>query len=233
MVSSRSRTISKKRRRTSFGANKSGVYASSAPRGFSAVPSSEVKFLDTSIADVSTTQAGVILNSGSINVIPQGVTESERVGRKCVVRSIHIKGKVRLGVTATSSEACNLYRIIVYQDKQCNKATAAITDLLQTADILSFRNLENSGRFNFLYDKTRAINASAGAGNGTTNTFAETFHYFSFNKKCNIPLEFTNTASTGAIGTITSNNLGMAIFCQDTAVAPVCQFEVRIRFSDK
>lgn len=194
--------------------------------------SKETKFLDTSIGDTATTVTGVILNSGTINVIPQGVTESSRVGRKCTLTSIHIKGKVRLGVTATSSEACNLYRIIVYQDKQANGATAAVSDILETTDILSFRNLENTGRFVIHYDETKAINANAGAGNGTTNTFSETMHFFRFNKKCNIPLEFDNSASTGAIGTIRSNNLGMLILCQDAAVAPVCQFEVRVRFSD-
>ncbi len=199
-----------------------------------AAPGGELKFLDTAIGDTSLTTSGVILNSGSINVIPQDVTESSRVGRKCLVKGIYIKAKLRCSVTATSSEATNLYRIVVYQDKQCNGATATVAQLLQTADILSFRNLENTNRFKFWYDKTRSWAAQAGAGNGTTNTFAESMKYISINLPMpeGVPLEYDNTASTGAIATIRSNNFGIMVICQDSDIAGVIQLQVRVRFSD-
>lgn len=225
MVSSRSRTISKKRRRTSFGANKRGVYASAAPAYF-AVPTGEMKFVDTTFASAATTTAGAITNS-SLNVIPQDNTESGRIGRKCVIKRVQLQGKLQLPASSTLNTSSDIVRIIVYQDKQTNGAAATVALLLEAANIFSFRNLENSGRFNILMDKKMTINAQGATG---TSSSAATKPW-SLYKSCNIPIEFDASASTGVITTMRSNNVGVMVISDDGRAQ--IEYRARVRFSDQ
>ncbi len=74
-----------KRRRTFVpGQNRtSGFY------GRFAKGSGELKFIDLDVNDVVVAQGGTIQTSGTINVISQGTTESERIRRKCTIRKMH------------------------------------------------------------------------------------------------------------------------------------------------
>ncbi len=188
----------------------------------------EKKFHDIDVDDATVAAAGAILNSGSINLIPQGTTEITRIGRKAVLRSINWRYEVFQTAGTSLSTASDVCRIILYLDKQCNGVTAAITDIIETADFQSFRNLANSGRFKILMDKNVIMNLPSAAGNGTANDTAHYSRIGSFYKKCNIPLEFSST--TGAITEIRSNNLGVLLI----TLAGNCGFhsKVRLRFTD-
>ncbi len=124
----------------------------------------------------------------------------------------HINGRISLVLPSagTLNESSDLFRVMLYVDKQANGATVVNTDLIEDEnDVMSFRKLENIGRFTILYDKFHTLNAPAGSGNGTA---ADSFIYqkfFTINKKVNIPLEFSSTA--GAITEIRSNNIGLAV----------------------
>ncbi len=202
-------------------------------RGRRAVANGEKKFLDTVKADTALTVAGVIFDD-SLNHIAQGVTESERLGRKVVIHSLHLKGKVSSVAVTTIGDTGNRYRILIYQDKQANGATAAVTDVLETATIDSFRNLSNIGRFRVLYDKTKNlilpayVQTAAGTFSSTRNSYQQ-----SVNVRLNIPIEFDNTFVDGRIGTIRSNNIGILGLCDDDTAAPVFGYVVRIRFTDQ
>ncbi len=188
----------------------------------------EQKFFDTTRADTAMASAGAIANA-SLVLIPQGVTESTRVGRKCVLRRLMFKGQL-IQPTGTNLAASGAKgRVIVYQDKQTNGATAAVTDILDTASVNSFRNLANSGRFKILYDKTFNMSNRASSGDGTTSDVAEWMHPWEFYKECNIPLQYDNT--TGAITELTTNNIGVLTIANEgaTTFGYVC----RVRFSDK
>lgn len=193
---------------------------------------SELKFHDVTVADTTIIVTGQIQNAGTVNVIPQGVTESQRVGRKCTIKSIAWNIQVVLpeqdaGATPLDGD---ILRIILYLDKQCNGATATVTDILETAEWHSHYNLANQNRFRFLMDKSIAINyasmASDGAGVVSQATVKK---YVSFFKSCNIPIEFSST--TGAIGEIRSNNLGVLLIT-DTDNAQLGS-RMRLRFSDQ
>lgn len=229
MVSSRSRSISKKRRRASFGANKKGmVVLRSAPRSFR-MASSELKFFDTTLSNTNVTTSGVISNS-SLCLIPQGTGESTRIGRKCVVKSLHLKGMVTLRQSSNGSQCADRFRMIVYQDKQANGLTAGVTDILETATLDSFRNLSNVGRFNVLSDKVFAMNPSAAEGNAAVN-ICERIYNLSLNKTCNIPLEFSGI--TGALTELRSNNIGVLVIASETVInVSQVRYTVRVRYSD-
>lgn len=190
----------------------------------------ELKFFDTTeVATVSGT-AGVI-HDASLNLIPQGVTESTRVGRKCTIRAIHLKGILKNQSTAVVAEAENTLRVIVYLDKQANGATAAVTDILETAAVDSFRNLANSGRFSILLDKKVHLNSGAVFGGTAAPASSGSLRDLALHKKCSIPIEFNG--ATGAIGEIRSNNLGvLSVVEQASATPPTVQYICRVRFSD-
>jgi hypothetical protein len=191
----------------------------------------EMKFHDVDVDDAAVATNGSILNSGSVNLIAQGVTESTRVGRKAVIRSINWRWNLKKAATTAGSNASESVRLILYLDKQCNGATAAVTDILESDNYQSFNNLANKGRFKILMDKEITMNCMAGGGDGTTEDYGSVERNGSYFKKCMIPLEFSST--TGALTEIRSNNLGVLILSKNgTSTAPVFDSKMRLRFTD-
>ncbi len=189
----------------------------------------ELKFHDVAVDDAVVPTAGAILDS--INLIPQGVTEKTRVGRKCVIRSINWRFNYSLPAQADQADigTGETIRIIMFLDKQCNGATATVLGILETADYQSFNNLANKGRFRTLMDRTYPLNRINSVTDGASTSSSALLTYCdTFFKKVNIPIEFDNT--TGAITEIRSNNVGVLFITQ----AGVAGFNsnVRVRFSD-
>ncbi len=197
-----------------------GFYGRYAPAG------NELKFHDVDQDDAALAATGTV--STSWNLIPQGVTESQRVGRKCTIKSINWKGALNLPSTTDFDNSSDVARIMLVLDKQANGATPAVTDILESADFQSFNNLANSMRFVKLYDHTFTLKAHAGQGNGTAFETAEDTKVFAMYKSCNIPLEFSST--TGAITEIRSYNLIMLTISQSGLCG--LNSKVRLRFSD-
>ncbi len=188
---------------------------------------SELKFHDVDLDDASISQAAQI--TASINLIPQGVTEVQRIGRKCTIRSINWRFDLEKQKVTAGDNTFETVRIILYLDKQANGATATVAQILETDDYQAFNNLSNKARFRTLMDRTYDLMNSSGGGDGTTEDYGATILHDSFYKKVNIPIEFDNTA--GALTEIRSNNLGVLIISKVGAfVAFTSKF--RLRFSD-
>lgn len=197
----------------------------------------EKKFLDTTLSTTAITSTGIILNSGTLNVIPQGDTQSERNGRKCTVTNIVAHFNIKLPFDAAGTDLDDMHnkvRIILYQDMQCNKATATVAQILQATNVNSFRNLEYIDRFKLLHDKMYVSNPKAISLDVAGTGFAHPSQIVSvkINKKVRIPLTFDSTATTGAIGTITSNNIGMLAIATNSDPLSFLDGIVRIRFVD-
>ncbi len=189
----------------------------------------ELKFHDVDLDDAVVAQAGGL--TATINIIAQGTTESERIGRKCTIRQVHWRYRLALPTqdaiaTPASSDTC---RVILYQDKQCNGATAAITDVLESADIHSFRNLANSGRFVILMDKMHTLTYQ-GLSSDAANVMnqGQVVREFTYNKTCSIPIEYNSTV--GVITEIRSNNLGVLLISSSGVIGLNSKF--RLRYSD-
>ena len=186
----------------------------------------ELKFHDLDIDDAVVAANGTIAED-SVVAIAQGVTETDRLGRKCVVKNINWRFDLRLPVRATATGGLSdVVRVILYHDKQANGATAAITDILESDDYQSFNNLANKARFRTLMDRTYNLDAPGGQGDGAVNDSNEMILSDSFYKRVNIPLEFS--AGTGAITELRSSNIGVLLLSK----AGLCDFEskMRIRF---
>lgn len=185
----------------------------------------ELKFFDTSLAftfDIT----GEVPATGQLTLIPQGVTESTRVGRMCTVRSIYIRASV-VDAPAAAAVAATSVVLYIVLDKQCNGAAAAVTDVLTSGDMWDAQmNLSNSNRFRILGKWTHNFNATA----GVTTAYNSTRHLMEKYIACNIPIEFSGT--DGTLGTIRSNNIfllaGSAGGDDTCTVDGTC----RLRFSD-
>ncbi len=191
-----------------------------------AAPRAESKFHDVTIIIPLAPFASFILTP--LLTIPQGTIESERIGRKITITSVHMYATLTLNPNTNLQTSSELYRVIMFQDKQANGAMPVVLDLMEANNVQSFRNLANSGRFIFLYDEFHTMNANAGAGNGTSNTSLNMFSpHIEFHKECNIPIEYDNQETTGLIATIRSNNIGILLM---TFTGDLGGFDTRLRF---
>lgn len=217
----RPRTNYKRRRFTPGRDRSSGFY------GRFSGKSTELKFFDTTITDAEVSNGGTIFPSW--NLIPQGVTESQRVGRKCTIRRIGFRYTTGLPAitNAQNSVEGETVRVIVFLDRQANGTAATVTDILETAQYNSFNNLANSSRFRIMYDKRHDMNyfntqTSGGQDIDGTNISG------SFFANVNLPIEFSST--TGVIGEIRSNNIGLLLISDSQQ--GYLEGRVRVRFSD-
>lgn len=179
---------------------------------------SELKFHDLDVTDAVIAAGGVV--TPSINLIAEGTTESSRLGRKCTIKNIGWKYRLTLPSTATETAMVDTVRIIIYLDKQANGAAAATTDVLETASFQSFNNLSNSSRFVTLMDRVHTLNSTS-----QDAASAEVNENYTFYKKCNIPLEFSNTS--GVIGEVRSNNIGILMVCSGGFIGIASKMRVR------
>lgn len=190
----------------------------------------EKKFHDVTSGS---TLAATWTASTSQNLVAQGVTEVQRVGRKMVIKDIHCQGQFSLAaqndVAAPSSGA--KVRAMLIWDKQANGANATTADVLEdNTDINTFHNLANKGRFVTLYSFVDTLQLTAGSGTGVTGDFSGEIKSFSYHKKVNIPIEYDST--TGAITEIKSNNLFWLFGTTQTASLTNVGIKTRLRFTD-
>lgn len=166
---------------------------------------SELKFLDRVIPAITISAPGDILNILPL-LIPENTTPSGRIGRKLVVKSIAFR--IHINLDSNNNAVHDIVRIICLIDKQCNGAQPALAEIFQTVNTAtSFYNLQNSGRFEILFNRYYQLFAKSGAGNGSTNVFGEDEKLCMGYFKLNLPIEYN--AATGAITEIKSNNIVM------------------------
>jgi len=186
----------------------------------------EEKFVDTTVAAGNPAAAGTILSS-SLNVIPQNDTLNGRDGRKCVVRKLDFRGRTLLASQGSLGAAHDMVRYILYKDKQCNGATATVTNILSTASFYSHYNKEEEDRFTILRDFTVNLQPPAGYLAAATANYEKPFRISCW---VNDEVTFDSTATTGALATCRSNNFGLlAIGLQGNAT---CDYVCRTLFKE-
>lgn len=101
----------------------------------------ELKFYDVEFTG-NLNGAGVVM--GSMNGILQGVSESERIGKRITIKRVKVEGYL----TADYSKYENISKITLVLDKQANGALPAYLDVYDNiSSINSFENIANSSRF--------------------------------------------------------------------------------------
>ncbi len=214
---------------------RAGFYGRYPGAGRRAAGGVELKFhdidWDEAVADMS---AGVISNTSSLVLIGQGITESTRIGRKAIIKSIGWRGQLQLA-SAANAQAPHSVRLLLVMDTQCNGAAPAVSGtngLFASADFQSFNTLVNKGRFRVLMDKTYTMNCLSAMGNGTANDTNAVNRNFTFFKRCNIPIEYSGTAAPSVITELRTNNIyGVMITSQASSTVSL-DSKFRFRFAD-
>lgn len=201
----------------------------------------ENKFLDSELTSTALSVAWTVLNPtatgcvDSLSVPAQGDGFENRDGRKYQINSIHIRGRyARANIEAQPGPIGNArVRCVVYLDKQTNAAEAAGTDIMDAGgndDLFAFRNLQNSTRFDILYDKEytlRPQNVNEGAANSFTGVGYN--QSFKFNKTFAKPIVVNCVGTTANVTSVSDNNIGIAFISDDTNVT--VSYQCRVRFS--
>ncbi len=164
----------------------------------------EKKFFDTDVNDAVVSATMTINN---LTIVPEGNGESARIGRKMTIKSVHIRGEIKLPAATSGTNTSDTIILMLVQDKQTNGAQFASTQLIDTDEFKSFNNLANAKRFRILWKDQFPMKNSGAATTGAAHVFAEDMKSILVNKTCNIDMEYDNSANTGAIETVRSNNL--------------------------
>jgi len=224
------RTVYNRRIRQNGFIRRAGFYRES--NGFTLQHKQELKFLDSAIFADPILTTGTIFES--LNNVSQGTGENQRIGRNIMIKKIMIQGQIHLSLQTLLQNSHDVVRIIVYLDKQANGTPAVVSDILETANMNSFRNLANSKRFTFLTDKKTTLNSMSSVTGNEIPPVPQTFATMAVIKQwqvfinANIPIEFDST--TGATSEIRSNNIGVLVISRDPSRTRF-NFTVRIRFT--
>lgn len=201
--------------------------------GTTAAPSRpELKFLaQSTVNEALIVAGGASLIFQSLNDIPQGVSETERVGIKVTIKSIQLSGSllklssVGAGAAATS----NRVRMLLVWDKQTNGDIANTNEIIDPV-VDGMRDIASYSRFVVLKSWLITLAATAGAGDGAANDFGEVQRAFKFYKRCSIPIRFDGTQ--GVITELATNNLLFMAYKEDTVPLVNITMRARVRYSD-
>ncbi len=185
-----------------------GYYGRYNKVGYGGSRGKERKFRDFIYDDalVSTTWVVMPTASETILKIPQGTGESQRIGRKILVKSLTSMFHCFIPTTSGALGLHDNITIKLILDTQANGAVPPSADVVETAtEIKTFNNLANSGRFKTLWTRKLNLQHQAGAGNGSTNVWGGQAVDFTVHQRLNMPVEYDGT--TGVITEIQSNNL--------------------------
>lgn len=160
----------------------------------------EVKWFDTAISFL-VDATGEVPATGQLALIAQGAGENQRIGRKCVIRSIQFRAYL-VFTPGASAQASDISHIYIVQDTQANGAAAVVGDVFTGNNLATaLRFMDNGQRFRILKHFRHVWNPSA----GVTTAFNLQAKEIDFFKKCNIPMVYNG--ATGAITEIQSNNI--------------------------
>jgi len=185
---------------------------------------SAANFVDTALTAYNGNTTGSI---AQLNIVPRGASQSERVGKKIMMKSLQIRGLVQSDAAATLTQSAWM---IVY-DRRPGGALPFVTDILNTISPNSFLNDAASARFKILY---RWSNVSLGnAGALTTDSTAYNIDLYLKIKGKSRYTTYANLG-TGAIGDVDQGALYLVTVGASVAGASdaVIQLGFRLRYYD-
>lgn len=152
---------------------------------------SELKHIDTNLAGAVAAAGGIQV----LNDVSQGTSTTSRVGNQLYNVKLNIRGHVVLAAT----QAGDLFRYIIFKDKQTDGSAPAVLDILETANVDANYNLDKVGsRFVILADRYVPIQQAAA-------TVTTPYVPFALYKKLNFVTYYTGNA--GTVSDISTNGL--------------------------
>lgn len=206
----------------------------------------ERKFLDTYASNL-TVNAPTDCSSGEmqpeggctgcLSAPAQGDGESNRDGRKILIKSCWVEGLITSSVLHDQADVAPAATIFIalVGDCQTNGATIVseqvFTNPNDTAATNAFplRNLEYSSRYRVLAHKTIQMGPPFSGTDGTnTLSLGCNPRRFTLAWKGNVPVNFTNT--TADVANVADNSLHIIAFATNTNYVPLISYNARVRF---
>ncbi len=164
------------------------------------------KFIDLAVGIIPTAN---LAQTTQLFTIPQGNNEGEREGMNIKLTRMHFKFQINLPSTTTVADSTDMLRMILWKDKQTNRAIPSGVSTILTTSTNGINHHYNMDRLTsrnvVLWDRTFTLNSSSGAG--STTTYAPITRFVELKKNMNIPIKYNNSVTTGAIASIESNNV--------------------------
>lgn len=198
----------------------------------------ELKFRNTEVTDdaFTTTWTAMDPTGNCLTAIEQGSSEKQRSGRKAWLTSLQIRGEIHVPQSegATNPHEHQHFRLILVLDRQTNGAALTATTVMEPVganNLFSFPQLESTGRYKILWDRTFTINPWQ-MNEGAINLYARNgtkvlFKLFrSFNPP--IPIQHTTSADPPTVGEVVDNSIHLMGL--GTTTSGLLSYHCRIRF---
>lgn len=165
-------------------------------------------------------------NAGTIRaltLIAQGDTSLDREGLQIRLQSINIRG-FAIGNLNAGASIVRL-RLILFQDMEQHGTIAAVTDVLETADVLAFKEHDSKPRFKILWDRLYDLTAQ---GDSTNPVYKIRYVKYYKRLKGRKAWFSTSAATQAAQG---KGNIYMLLIGDQATDYPTIDVNCRIRFT--
>ncbi len=199
----------------------------------------EMKFADIETGSDAFAQTWATMEDAtndSISGVAIGTGESQRIGRKYFIHSIHIKCSVFTGTSEGNVAPADDIkgRICLVWDKQTNGAQLTATDVMdggQADDTLAFRNLQHTARFVVLWDKKFTLRRATETNEATVDKYGlgvRTTPIMTYNKVFSPPIQVICDDVNATISDISDNSLHIIGVANLTSA--LLNMQVRMRY---
>ncbi len=166
-----------------------------------------------------------VTNVHHLTIIPQGDANNQRIGKECILKSLHIKG---VFFNDAGSHVGRI-RILVFWARDVNGVLPLLSDVLDdvvTIKHLAHRNPNTKNDFVVHYDKTFEVSDYI-TGEHRSMTLPP------FYKKLNHKITWSTADTAGTIGTARDGHWFLAATCRTSAaVAPDLQYNSQVFYQD-
>lgn len=154
-----------------------------------------------------------------LNGMTRGDDNNQRIGREVLMRSVLLSYSIAVN---TVSGLDVRVRVMIVYDRQTNTLAPVITDILNSSNVVSIRNLSNVRRFSILYDVVHVL-----------NSYIEPFGqlYRKYYRHLNHPVVY-NSGNAGTVADIVTGSLYLVAFCSTAVDSPTISYAARIRYTD-
>jgi len=193
------------------------------------ISSKSQKALTIDQANIALDTAGTVV---LLDVVPQGTSDSDRIGLKWRDKAVHIRGQLVMSgsVAAPQTQVGTLY---VVWDKQPNGALATVAQILDpgTSIFDGFYNLENQDRFKILHKKNFKMTK-----NTTTVGYNDSSLYM-IDEYVKLPASCVACGTSGGTGIIGDRKSGALLMlatgdASSGALSNALNYSTRVYFED-
>ncbi len=190
----------------------------------------ERKIIDFGLVATALTPAGLVTY---LSGVAQGDTSVSREGLRINLLSMQLKFYFHSDFAQVNRQASHKGRLLIFVDTMNQGALPAVTDVLEAANCLAFKEHENMRRFRTLYNKVFRV-PHAGWEMNTLDVIIpwEGNKQINYYKKFKKPLKVEFTGVGNLVNDAGRNAIFALWLCADAQDTPIGQIQCRMRFTE-